>query len=48
VQQVDRSILPAVFHAHQTELQTARGENESKDFILEHVYQLTRGSIRNR
>ena len=40
VQQVEPEHLAGLFHAHQTELQSARGENESKDFILEHVYQL--------
>ncbi|MDH0958364.1 BREX-3 system phosphatase PglZ [Pseudomonas chengduensis] len=47
VQQVEPEHLAGLFHAHQTELQSARGENESKDFILEHVYQLTPRSIRN-
>ena len=47
VQQVEPEHFAGLFHAHQTELQTARGENESKDFILEHVYQLTPRSIRN-
>lgn len=47
VQQVEPEHLAGLFHAHQTELQNARGENESKDFILEHVYQLTPRSIRN-
>lgn len=46
VQQVEPEHFAAMFHAHQTELQSARGENESKDFILEHVYQLTPRSIR--
>lgn len=46
VQQVEPEHLAGLFHAHQTELQSARGENESKDFILEHVYQLTPRSIR--
>jgi hypothetical protein len=47
VQQVEPEHFASLFHAHQTELQSARGENESKDFILEHVYQLTPRSIRN-
>lgn len=46
VQQVEPEHLAGLFHAHQTELQNARGENESKDFILEHVYQLAPRSIR--
>ncbi|MEF8690226.1 UNVERIFIED_CONTAM: hypothetical protein NO986_22505 [Comamonas sp. A-3] len=46
VQQVEPEHLAGLFHAHQTELQSARGENESKDFILEHVYQLAPRSIR--
>ena len=44
---VEPEHLAGLFHAHQTELQNARGENESKDFILEHVYQLAPRSIRN-
>ena len=47
VQQVEPEHFAGLFHAHQTELQNARGENESKDFILEHVYQLAPRSIRN-
>ncbi len=47
VQQVEPEHFAELFHAHQTELQSARGENESKDFILEHVYQLAPRSIRN-
>jgi len=47
VRQVEPEHCAGLFHAHQTELQSARGENESKDFILEHVYQLTPRSIRN-
>lgn len=46
VRQVEPELLAALFDAHQTELQSARGEGESKDFILEHVYQLTPRSIR--
>ena len=47
VQQVEPEHLAGLFYVHQTELQSARGENESKDFILEHVYQLAPRSIRN-
>lgn len=47
VQSVEPAHLATLFHAHQAELQSARGENESRDFILEHVYQLTPRSIRN-
>jgi len=46
VRQVEPERLEILFDAHQTELQSARGESESKDFILEHVYQLTSRSIR--
>lgn len=46
VRQVEPERLAALFDAHQTELQSTRGEGESKDFILEHVYQLTPRSIR--
>ncbi|MBN8461443.1 MAG: BREX-3 system phosphatase PglZ [Dechloromonas sp.] len=46
VRQVEPELLAALFDAHQTELQSARGEGESRDFILEHVYQLTPRSIR--
>ena len=46
VRQVEPEQLEILFDAHQTELQSARGETESKDFILEHVYQLTPRSIR--
>ena len=46
VKQVEPEHLAALFDAHEAELQSARGENESKDFILEHVYQLTPRSIR--
>jgi hypothetical protein len=48
VKQVEPEHLAALFDAHEAELQSARGENESKDFILEHVYQLTPRSIRTR
>ena len=46
VKQVEPAHLAMLFDAHEAELQAARGENESKDFILEHVYQLTPRSIR--
>ncbi len=46
VRQVDPELRAALFDAHQTELQSVRGESESKDFILEHVYQLTPRAIR--
>jgi hypothetical protein len=46
VRQVEPELLATLFDAHQTELQSARGEGESRDFILEHVYQLTPRSIR--
>lgn len=46
VNQVDPEHFETLFTAHEEELQSARGENESKDFILEHVYQLTPRSIR--
>jgi hypothetical protein len=46
VKQVEAEHLATLFDAHEAELQSARGENESKDFILEHVYQLTPRSIR--
>ena len=46
VKQVAPEHLSALFDAHEAELQSTRGENESKDFILEHVYQLTPRSIR--
>lgn len=46
VKQVEPEQLAVLFDAHEAELQSARGENESKDFILEHVYQLTPRSIR--
>lgn len=46
VKQVEPEHLAALFDAHEAELQSARSENKSKDFILEHVYQLTPRSIR--
>jgi len=47
VKQVEPEHLAALLDAHDTELQGVRGENESKDFILERVYQLApRSSIR--
>lgn len=47
VQQVEPEHLAELFHAQQSELQNALGESGSKDFILEHVYQLAPRSIRN-
>lgn len=47
VQQIEPEHFAELFHAHQTELQSPRGENESKEFILEHIYQLMPRSIRN-
>lgn len=47
VKQVEPEYFAELFYAHQTELQSARGEKESSDFILEHVYQLVPRSIRN-
>jgi len=47
VKQVAPAHLAALFDAHETELQATRGENESKDFILDHIYQLTPRSIRS-
>ncbi len=47
VKQVEPENLAALLEAHDTELQGVRGENESKDFILERVYQFSpRSSIR--
>lgn len=46
VRQVEPELLTVLFDAHQAELQSTRGEGESKDFIVEHVYQLTPRSIR--
>jgi len=48
VRQVEPERLAALFDAHQTELQSTRGESESRDFILEHIYQLTPRSIRTQ
>jgi hypothetical protein len=48
VKQVEAEHLAALFEAHETELQGSRGENESKDFILEHVYQLIARSVRTQ
>lgn len=48
VRQVEAEHLATLFEAHETELQGFRGENESKDFILEHVYQLMPRSIRTQ
>ncbi|KIX33646.1 alkaline phosphatase [Burkholderia pseudomallei] len=47
VRHVEPEFLAVLFDAHQSELESARGEGESKDFILEHVYQLAPRSIRN-
>ena len=46
VKQVEPEYFATLFDAHEQELQSVRGENESKDFIIEHVYQLTPRSIR--
>ena len=46
VKQVEPEYFATLFDVHEQELQTVRGENESKDFIIEHVYQLTPRSIR--
>lgn len=47
VRQVEPANLATLFEAHEVELHSVRGEGESKDFILEHVYQLMPRSIRN-
>lgn len=47
VQNVEPEHYAKLFDAHQTELQSVRSESESKDFILEHIYELTPRSIRN-
>lgn len=47
VRQVEPRNLSVLFEAQEAELHSVRGEGESKDFILEHVYQLTPRSIRN-
>ena len=47
VRQVEPANLAVLFDAYETELHSTRGESESKDFILEHVYQLTPRSIRS-
>lgn len=47
VRHVEPEFLAVLFDAHQSELESARGEGESKGFILEHVYQLAPRSIRN-
>lgn len=46
VRQVEPESLAELFDAHEAELQSVRGEVESMDFILEHVYQLAPKSIR--
>lgn len=47
VQEVAPEHFAPLFAAHQDELQSARGERESRDFILEWVYQLTPKSFRS-
>ena len=47
VQQIGAEYLEQLFEAHEIELQSVRGESETKDFILEYVFQLSpRTSIR--
>ena len=46
VRQVEPAQLAQLYQAHQTELQSFRGELESQDFILDHVYQLAPRAIR--
>jgi hypothetical protein len=46
VRQVEPGNLAILFEAHETDLHSIRGEGESKDFILDHVYQLNPRSIR--
>lgn len=47
VKQVEPENLAVLLEAHDTELHGVRGENESKDFILERVYQFSpRSGIR--
>ena len=47
VKQLEPEHFAALLEAHDSELQGVRGENESKDFILERIYQLApRSSIR--
>jgi len=46
VRQVEPSALALLFEAHQSELQLVRSESESRDFILEHIWQLAPRSIR--
>ena len=47
VKEVESEYLATLLIAHDTELQGVRSENESKDFILERIYQLApRSSIR--
>ncbi|MDO4232323.1 MAG: BREX-3 system phosphatase PglZ [Lautropia sp.] len=48
VRHVEPERLALLFEAQQAELQSVRGESESKDFILEHVYQLPPRSIRTQ
>jgi hypothetical protein len=47
VSQVEPAHFSTLFAAHESELQGVRGESESKDFILEHVYQIIPRSIRS-
>jgi hypothetical protein len=47
VRLVEPAHFSALFSAHESELHGVRGENESKDFILEHVYQILPRSIRS-
>ncbi len=47
VKQLEPEHFAALLETHDSELQGVRGENESKDFILERIYQLApRSSIR--
>lgn len=47
VKQLEPEHFAALLEAHDSELQGVRGENESKDFILERIYQVApRSSIR--
>jgi hypothetical protein len=47
VSQVEPAHFSALFSVHESELHGVRGESESKDFILEHVYQIIPRSIRS-
>lgn len=47
VRQLGAEYLEPLFEAHELELQSIRGESETKDFILEYVFQLSpRSAIR--